>query len=132
MKLYPAIPVIALLALSSTAAAQTVLTDFYNNSTVEVCVEEQSRQSCQKVPSKQSGRVYIRNTQWIQFGKESFRYNVPRSFLKPDLRLQAEADGKLHLVPPDAPVPPSVLPKQPVGFPLAPTRKADLSSPQQP
>ena len=127
MKLYPAIPVIALLALSSTAAAQTVLTDFYNNSTVEVCVEEQSRQSCQKVPSKQSGRVYIRNTQWIQFGKESFRYNVPRSFLKPDLRLQAEPEGKLYLVPPYTPLPASTLPKQPVGFPLTPTRKVDLT-----
>ena len=117
----------ALLALSSTASAQTAQIDFYNNTAADVCVGEQSRTSCQKVPSKQSGRVYIRNTLWIQFGIETFRYNVPRSFLKPDLRLQAEPDGKLYLVPPGTPLPASALPKQPVGFPLAPTRKVDLT-----
>jgi hypothetical protein len=130
VKLYPAIPVIALFLLSSTAAAQTAHIDFYNNTATDVCVEDQSRKNCQEVPSKRSGRVYIRNSQWIQFGMETFRYNVPRSFLKPDLRLQAEPDGKLYLVPPDTPLPASTLPKQPVGFPLAPTRKADLSSTQ--
>ncbi len=117
----------ALLALSSTASAQTAQIDFYNNTAADVCVGEQSRTSCQKVPSKQSGRVYIRNTLWIQFGIETFRYNVPRSFLKHDLRLQAEPDGKLYLVPPGKPLPASALHKQPVGFPLAPTRKVDLT-----
>jgi hypothetical protein len=127
VKLYQAIAVIFLLALGSNASAQTVLIDLHNNTVADLCVEGQSKGSCQEILAKRSREVHIRSIQWIQFGKKAFRYNFPRIFLKPGLRLQAEPDGKLYLLPDDAPLPASVLPKQPTGFPLTPTRRVDLT-----
>lgn len=127
MRFFQAIAVISLLALGSYASAQTVLIDLHNNTVADLCVEGQSKGSCQEILSKRSREVHIRSIQWIQFGKKAFRYNFPRVFLKPGLRLQAEPDGKLYLLPDDAPLPASVLPKQPTGFPLTPTRRVDLT-----
>jgi len=127
VKLVPAIAVISLLAFGSHASAQTALIDLYNNTVVDLCVEGQSKGSCQEILSKRSGEVHIRSIQWIQFGKKMFRYNVPRTFLKPGLRLQAESDGNLYLLPDNVPLPASVLPKQPLGFPLTPTRRVNLT-----
>ena len=68
----------------------------------------------------------MRLEQWIRSGTEARRYNVPKTLFRAGLRLQAETDGKLYLVPQETAFPASPLPKQPSGFPLEPTRKVDL------
>ena len=125
MKLYQAILGFVLVILGSGALAQTVLVDIFNNTVTDLCVAGKVQRECQKIPSRHLGRAPIRNVQWIQFGMETYRFNFPRFWLKPNLRLQAEPSGKLYLVPPEIPLPASVLPKQPIGFPLEPTRKVD-------
>ena len=43
------------------------------------------------------------------------------------LKVQAEEDGQLYAIPASETLPVKALPKQPLGFPLAPTRMVDLT-----
>jgi len=124
---FPALLGLALTLFSLGTLAQGVAVEIYNNTGVDLCVDGQSRQDCKAIPSRQSGHVSMRSAQWIQFGMNSYRYNIPKVWFKPGLKLQAEADGNLYLLPPEAKAPVPVLPKQPGGFPLSPTRKVDLT-----
>jgi hypothetical protein len=113
--------------VSASALGQGFPVEIYNNTATDLCVDGKSQRDCKEIPPKQLGRVSIRASQWIQFGMEAYRYRFPKDSLKPGLKLQAEPDGKLYLVPAEATLPTSVLPKQPGGFPLVPRRKADLT-----
>ena len=118
---------IAFALASEMAFAQEAPVEIYNRTSVDLCVYGKSQRDCTEIRPKQMRRVAIRSAQWIQFGMEAHRYNVPRSLFKAGLRLQAEPDGKIYLIPDANPLPADTLPKQPPGFPLEPTRKADLT-----
>ena len=117
----------ALATVASVALAQTAAIEIFNNTAIDLCVNGASQRDCKQIRPKEAGQVSIRLEQWIRFGAEAYRYNVPRTLFKSGLKLQAEADGKLYLIPAESAFPASRLPKQPSGFPLAPTRKADLT-----
>ena len=127
MALTRALLVIALALASGAAFSQEVSVEIYNSTSVDLCVYGKSQRDCKEIRPKQVGRVAIRSEQWIRFGMEAHRYNVPRSLFKAGLKLQAEPDGKIYLIPDANTLPAATLPKQPSGFPLAPTRKADLT-----
>jgi len=116
----------ALAAAASVSLAQTATIEIFNNTAVGLCVDGTSQRDCQQIRPKQAGQVSIRLEQWIRSGTEARRYNVPKTLFKSGLRLQAEADGRLYLIPQETPFPASPLPKQPSGFPLESTRKVDL------
>ena len=115
-----------LAATASVALAQTASIEIFNNTAADLCVDGTSQRDCKPIRSRQTGQVSIRLEQWIRSGTEARRYNVPKTLFKSGLRLQAEADGRLYLIPQEMPFPASPLPKQPSGFPLEPTRKVDL------
>ena len=116
-----------LTAAASIALAQSAKVEIFNNSIVDLCVDRTSRHDCEQVRPRQSAQVSMRLEQWIRSGTEARRYNVPKTLFKSGLRLQAEADGRLYLIPQEAPFPASPLPKQPSGFPLESTRKVELN-----
>lgn len=121
----PAFFGLALALLSLGALAQEMTVEIYNNTGAELCVDGTSRQNCQRIAPKQSGPVLMRAVQWIQLGREYYRYNLPRAWFKPGLKLQLEEGGNLYRLPPDVKTPAAVLPPQPTGFPLSPTRKVN-------
>ena len=116
----------AFVGAASVSLAQTAAIEIFNNTAVDLCVDGTSQRDCKQIRSKQAGQVSIRLEQWIRSGTEARRYNVPKTLFKSGLRLQAEADGRLYLIPQEASFPASPLPKQLSGFPLEPTRKVHL------
>lgn len=117
----------SLAAAASVALAQGAATEIFNNTAVDLCVDGTSQRDCKIIRPRQAGQVSIRLEQWIRSGTEARRYNVPKTLFKSGLRLQAEADGRLYLIPRETPFPVSPLPRQPSGFPLEPTRKVKLN-----
>ncbi|MCW5575584.1 MAG: hypothetical protein KIT13_05770 [Burkholderiales bacterium] len=118
---------LAISGLDAPAQGQDTVVEVYNNTAVDICVERKAPSGCQEILSRQSALAPIRNVQWIRFGKKTFRYHIPKNRFMPNLKLQAESDGKLYFVPPETALPASALPRQPAGFPLEPTRRVDLT-----
>ena len=112
---------------ASVALAQSATVEIFNNTAVDLCVDGTSQRDCKQIRPKQAGQVSMRLEQWIRSGTEARRYNVPKTLFKSGLRLQAEVDGRLYLIPQETPFPASPLPKQPSGFPLESTRKVELN-----
>ena len=114
--------------------AQSVRVEIYNNTAVDLCVDGASQQDCVSVPPAQIGRVVMRPSHWINFGMESHHYLLPKRLIdahsrahSPSIRLQAERDGKLYLLPGNVDFPARSLPPQPRGFPLTPKKVIDLT-----
>lgn len=116
------------------AAAQSIRVEVYNNTAVDLCVDGKSQQDCVEVQPTQTRRVAMRPRHWINFGMESHEYRLPKKLVdayskadSPPLKLQAESDGRLYLVPRNISFPARPLPRQPSGFPLVPKRVVDLT-----
>ena len=116
------------------AWAQSVRVEIYNNTAVDLCVDGKSPQQCAEMQPTQTRRVSLHHRHWINFGMESREYRLPKTLVdeysktnSPSLKLQAEPDGKLYLVPRDVAFPARPLPRQPSGFPLKPKRVVDLT-----
>jgi hypothetical protein len=79
--------------------------------------------------------VTLHPEQWIDFGMIAHRYEVPslrhQGFVYgPEMnrvKVQAENDGRLYVVQPDAALPMDPLPGQPSPFPLSPIEEVDLT-----
>ena len=102
----------------------------HNNSKADLCVERAPRECTQILPGE-SARVVLRSEQWITFGIVDLLYLLPldvsNALQKGELLIQVEGDGRMFLLPSGATPPVKTLPQQPRGFPLAPTRRVDLT-----
>ena len=102
----------------------------YNNTLVDLEVEVASDRYVEVLPGT-SRDVQFRTSQWINFGMMAHRFelsaDVEVTLRTVRVQLQAEADGKLYLVPGSAAFPASPLPSQPHGFPLEPKEVVDLT-----
>jgi hypothetical protein len=128
MALLRAAVAVVSMAMASLVAAQDMAAEIYNNTRVDLCVEGKSKGECTEIQPMQTAHVILRPRQWINFGMEAHEYRLPKKLTGSSLlRLQAEGDGRLYLVPSEITVPAQPLPRQPAGFPLKPVRVVDLT-----
>jgi hypothetical protein len=124
---------LALMVGVSSANAQEVTMELYNNTNVDLCVERRSQFECIEIYPGKAARVVLHARQWINFGMEAHQYRLPAKVTNKKqetervIKLQAEGDGKLYRIPSEATVPVKVMPKQPAGFPLRPIKVVDLT-----
>jgi hypothetical protein len=105
----------------------------YNNTTTDIVVLNEGKAPSVTVApgaAKELERLPVAFA--LDFGQEAMEYSLvevwPGSFLVDGrIKLQAENDAKLYIVPHDATFPVKTLPRQPEGFPLSPVKQADLT-----
>ena len=125
---------LAIWAAAAAASAQSLTIEIYNNTAVDLCIYGESRMQCADVVPAASGQFEVPERSWIDFGMMSHEYQYPKPAAstgsgpkKRRLRLQAEPDGKLYLIPDEVIFPAEPLPTQPSDFPLSPVRVVDLT-----
>jgi hypothetical protein len=105
----------------------------YNNTRVDLVVWTELNKSSLEIAPGSAAEVTLHSAQWIDFGMVAHRYEVPslrhQGFVYGHemnrVKIQAENDGRLYLVRPDAAFPMEPLPKQPSRFPLLPIEEVD-------
>ena len=103
-----------------------------NGTSTDIEVEAQSGKPSLEVLPHESKTVLLRQPQWLRFGQEAYKYSIGpiaqhAKVTSASVVLQAHIDGKLYVVPSGTSKPLAEFPPQPKGFPLKPTRKADLT-----
>lgn len=121
-----------LLGAASSSCSTRLLVVLYNNTRVDLAVHAEPNRILASIGPGQTAEVYFQESQWIDFGMIAHRYDIPdfksTGFVhKSKVRIQAEVDGRLYLVPHNAPFPVKDFPQQPAGFPLASAEKVDLT-----
>jgi hypothetical protein len=107
----------------------------YNNTRVDLVVWTELKKSSVAIAPGSAAEVTLHPEQWIDFGMIAHRYEVPslrhQGFVYgPEMnrvKVQAENDGRLYVVQPDAALPMDPLPGQPSPFPLSPIEEVDLT-----
>lgn len=121
-----------LLSAASTSCSMRLLVVLYNNTRVDLAVHADPTRILANIGPGQTAEVYFQEAQWIDFGMIAHRYDIPSfkttSFVhESKVKVQAEVDGRLYLVPYNAPFPVKDFPQQPAGFPLVPAERVDLT-----
>ena len=121
-----------LAAATSVASAAELRIVLINGTNTDIAVESKKGEPQVEVLPQESKVVLLQQLRWLRFGQEAHKYSigpiVQRAKHSPaSLVLQANSNGWLYVVPPGTKQPQAKLPPQPKGFPLKPTRKADLT-----
>lgn len=121
-----------LLATANTACSDRLQAVLYNNTRVDLTVYAEPGTVLAHVAPGESAEVYLQESQWIDFGMIAYRYEhrgwrVKDFVQKNTIKVQAESDGRLYIVPFDAAFPVKTFPEQAAGFPLVPVEKVDLT-----
>ena len=121
-----------LLATANTACSVRLQAVLYNNTRVDLTVYAEPGKVLAHVAPGASAEVYLQESRWIDFGMIAYRYEhqgwrVQDFVRKNAIKVQAESDGRLYLVPFDAAFPVKTFPEQAAGFPLVPVEKVDLT-----
>lgn len=133
----------ALIVTCSPVAAQRILADVYNNTLVDLCVEEKAKlgqkgngtrieKHCTTILPKQVGRVLLRQKQWINFGAQDLEYRLPLALFSKSrkgaqvLKFRVESGGRLYVVPSGEAFSIFPLPFPPDRFPVIPVRVVEL------
>jgi hypothetical protein len=131
MRYFAAVAIaVTAVALSSCSFALEAL--LYNNTPTDVVVWKVHEKSSVSAAPGAMVEFKLQAEQHIDFGQDAFVYE-PKELKATEfisegrIKLQAEKDGKLYIVPPSAVFPVSPLPAQPPGFPLTPSKHVDLT-----
>jgi len=121
-----------LLAAASVSCSKGLRVVLYNNTPVDLVVHAEPDKILANIGPGESAEFYFQESQWIDFGMIAHRYENKgfrwTGFVHEDtVKVQAENDGRLYLVPFDASFPVKTFPEQPAGFPLVPVKKVDLT-----
>lgn len=121
-----------LLGAASGSCSTRLLIVLYNNTRVDLAVHAEPNRILASIGPGQTAEIYFQQSQWIDFGMIAHRYDIPgfkpTGFVhKSKVKVQAEVDGRLYLVPYHARFPVKDFPQQPAGFPLVPAETADLT-----
>jgi hypothetical protein len=104
----------------------------YNNTPTDIVVWKVVEKSSVSAAPGATVEFKLKAEQHIDFGQDAFVYEPKelkaKEFISEGrIKLQAEKDGRLYVVPPSAAFPVSPLPPQPAGFPLTPSKHVDLT-----
>jgi hypothetical protein len=125
---------VLLLCLLGTGCSRGLQIMLFNNTSVDLTVQV-DKSKTKTIGPGQTLVFYWQEPQYIDFGAVGYAYENRSSFRisgfydaeKDVVRVQAENDGRLYLVPVNSALPLQELSRQPAGYPLAPTGKIDLT-----
>lgn len=114
------------------SCSKRLMVVLYNNSVVDLRVLDRGKGTLADIAPGKTAEFYFQADQWIDFGMIGHRYenvgfNGTGFIHEGTVKVQAEKDGRLWLVPFDATFPVTTFPEQPAGFPLAPAESVDLT-----
>ena len=123
---------VIVLAAASASCSKGLRVVLYNDTPVDLVVHAEPDKVLANIGPGESAEVYFQESQWIDFGMIAHLYENKgfrtTGFVHEDtVKVQAENDGRLYLVPFDASFPVKAFPQQPPGFPLEPVKKVDLT-----
>jgi hypothetical protein len=121
-----------LLSLTSGSCSKGLMVILYNNTPVDLTVRTGDEKVLANIAPGKAAKVYFQESQWIDFGMIGHRYEIEgfrtTGFVHEDkVKVQAENDGRLYLVPHNTAFPLKTFSQQPAGFPLVPVQKVDLT-----
>jgi hypothetical protein len=121
-----------LLSLTNSSYSKGLMVILYNNTPVDLIVRSTGEKVLANIAPGKAAEVYFQKSQWIDFGMIGHRYEIKGfrtpGFAREDkVKIQAENDGRLYLVPHNTAFPLKTFPQQPAGFPLIPVQKVDLT-----
>lgn len=129
-----AIGLLILMAFTLGSCSLALQVTLFNNTMTDIVVWTGDETSVVAEPGG-SAEFILAPTQQIDFGQTAHVYESREvygagstyGFLKNRIKVQAEPDGRIYLVPPATTQPVSTLPPQPSGFPLVPGKIVDLT-----
>ena len=124
--------VVLLLALGSSCSKGPVVVVLYNNTPVDLTIHGDEEKLLADIAPGKTAEIRFQELQWIDFGMIGHRYDIKgfstSGFVYGNkVKIQAENDGRLYLVPQDMAFPLKTFSQQPAGFPLVPVQKVDLT-----
>jgi hypothetical protein len=128
----PSIAAICSITIASASVAAQPDLLLVNGTVTDIIPEAVASRPSAEIAPDQSALVSLSQLKWLRFGQIAHRYDIgaiarKANSTKSSQVLQAGPNACLYLVQPSTTQPVRVLPKQPSGFPVCPSKSVDLT-----